>query len=203
MSCLVCDSQEPSVLRVVGCRDRPHLAVAPNQIVGRAVVRELRRASALSISGTMRCASALPSSTPHWSKALMFQIDALREDAVLVERDQLAEHRGRQSVGQDRVRRTVALEDAMRHERGGRALGLHLLGGLAERERLGLREDVGQQDVVMPAQRRERVREGDEVARDQPRALMDQLVERVLSVGAGLAPVDRAGLVVDRRRRRA
>ena len=37
----------------------------------------------------------------------------------------------------------------------------------------------------------------------EPRALVDQLVERVLAVGAGLAPVDRAGLVVDRARRPA
>ena len=37
----------------------------------------------------------------------------------------------------------------------------------------------------------------------EPRALVDQLVERVLAVGAGLAPVDRAGLVVDAARRRA
>ena len=47
------------------------------------------------------------------------------------------------------------------------------------------------------------LRERDEVARDEPRALVDQLVERVLAVGAGLAPVDRAGVVVDARRRRA
>ena len=43
---------------------------------------------------------------------------------------------------------------------------------------------------------------GDEVARDQLRALVDQLVEGVLAVGAGLAPDDRAGRVVDRACRR-
>ena len=70
---------------------------------------------------------------------------------------------------------------------------------LAERQRLGLGEDVRQQHVVMPAQRVEGLGERDEVAGNQPRALMDQLVERVLAVGARLAPVDRAGLVVDLR----
>ena len=45
----------------------------------------------LSSSGMIRWASTLPSSTPHWSNESMSQIDALREDAVLVERDQLAE----------------------------------------------------------------------------------------------------------------
>ena len=38
---------------------------------------------------------------------------------------------------------------------------------------------------------------GQEVAGDQLGALVDQLVEGVLAVGAGLAPDDRAGLVVD------
>ena len=66
-----------------------------------------------------------------------------------------------------------------------------------------LREHVGHQHVVMPAERIERLAEGDEVARNQPRALMDQLIERVLAVGARLAPVDRAGVVIDRLRRRA
>src|SRR5262249_13053988 len=36
-----------------------------------------------------------------------------------------------------------------------------------------------------------------EVTRDQPRPLVDQLVEGVLPVGSRLAPVDRAGLAVD------
>ena len=128
---------------------------------------------------------------------------ALREDGVLVERDQLAERFGREPLGEDRVRRTIALEDAMRHEPVGRAFGFDLLGRLAEGERLGLREDVRHQHVVMAAERVERFDEGDEVAGDQPRALVDQLVEGVLAVGAGLAPVDRAGVVVDRGCRRA
>ena len=42
-----------------------------------------------------------------------------------------------------------------------------------------------------------RAAEADEVAGDQRRPLVDQLVEAVLPVRAGLAPVDRAGLVVD------
>ena len=49
----------------------------------------------------------------------------------------------------------------------------------------------------MPAQRIERLRERDEVARDEPRALMDQLIERVLAVGSRLAPIDGAGLIID------
>ena len=128
---------------------------------------------------------------------------ALGEHAVLVEGDELAERRRREPLGEDGVRRAVALEDAVRHQPVGRALGLDFLGRLAEGQRLGLGEDVGQQDVVVPAERIERLAEGDEVAGDQPGALMDQLVERVLAVGARLAPVDRAGLVVDLAARRA
>ena len=70
-------------------------------------------------------------------------------------------------------------------------------GRLAERQRLGLGEDVRQQHVVMPAKRIERLGERDEVARDEPRSLMNQLIERVLAVGSRLAPIDRAGIVVD------
>ena len=62
--------------------------------------------------------------------------------------------------------------------------------------RLGLRKYVRQQHIVMPPERVERLREGDEVTGDEPGALMDQLIERVLAVGPRLAPVDRAGLVV-------
>ena len=51
----------------------------------------------------------------------------------------------------------------------------------------------------MVAERVERLAEPDEVDRDQLRALVDELVEAVLAVGAGLAPEDRAGLVVDGR----
>src|SRR5207244_2347259 len=39
--------------------------------------------------------------------------------------------------------------------------------------------------------------ETDEVARNNFRALMDELIERMLAVGAGLAPINRPGLIVD------
>ena len=70
------------------------------------------------------------------------------------------------------------------------ALRRDLLGAPPERERLGLREDVGDEQVVVVAQGVEAVREAHEVARNQPRALVDELVEAVLAVGSGLAPVD-------------
>ena len=79
----------------------------------------------------------------------------------------------------------------------GRSLGAHLLLGLAEGERLRLREDVRHEDVVVVADRVQRLPEPDEVDRDELRPLVDELVEAVLAVRPGLAPVDRARLVVD------
>ncbi len=79
----------------------------------------------------------------------------------------------------------------------------HFVRRLAEGQRLGLREQVRHQQVVLAAERIEALAEADEVAGHEPRALMDQLVERVLAVGAGLAPEDRRGVVVDGARRPA
>ena len=81
---------------------------------------------------------------------------ALREHAVLIERDQLAENLRRQPIGKNCVRRPVAFKDAVRHQPVRCALGFDFLRGLSEGERFRLREDVGQQDVVMAAERVER-----------------------------------------------
>ena len=86
----------------------------------------------------------------------------------------------------------------MRRQPGGDTLGQHLFLGLAKGQRLALGKDIGHQQVVVAAQRVKRPVEADEVARDQLGALVNQLVERVLAVGARLAPVNRAGLVVYR-----
>ncbi len=50
---------------------------------------------------------------------------------------------------------------------------------------------------MVPAKRIERLDERDEVTRDKPGPLMDQLIKRVLSVGSRLAPVDGPGRVVN------
>lgn len=77
-------------------------------------------------------------------------------------------------------------------------LCLDHLGRLAERQRLRLRQEVGQQDLMVEAGTHRVVRlcRRDEVARDQTGALMDQLVEGVLAVCARLAPHDRTSAVV-------
>ena len=121
----------------------------------------------------------------------MFQIDALREDDVLVEGDEFAEHVRRQPVGKDRVRRAVAFEDAVGHEPI-RACPPPLTSSavLPKASASALGEHVRHQDVVVPAERVERLSKRDEVTRDEPRALMDQLVEGVLAVGSRFTPID-------------
>jgi hypothetical protein len=108
---------------------------------------------------------------------------------VLVERDDPAERRRVEPLRDDRRRRAVALERPVRHEPVRVALRLHLLGRLPERERLRLREQVRHEQVVVPPEVVEGLEEADEVARHEPRALVEELVERVLAVRPGLAPV--------------
>src|SRR5678815_4561693 len=49
----------------------------------------------------------------------------------------------------------------------------------------------------MPAKRVKRLVEGYEIAWNEPRSLMNQLVERVLTIGAWLAPINRSGIIGD------
>src|SRR5262249_18717960 len=85
----------------------------------------------------------------------------------------------------------VTLEHAVGHQPIRHAFRSRLLGSFPERERFGLGKDIGDEHVMMAAEWICRVREGDKVARNEPGSLMDQLVERVLSVGPGFAPIDR------------
>src|SRR4051794_34579902 len=78
-----------------------------------------------------------------------------------------------------------------------RPLGFDFLRGLTEGERFGLSKDVRHEDVMMTSYRIQRPAESDEVTRDEPSALMYQLVEGVLAVGARLTPVNRTGCVCD------
>jgi acyl-CoA thioester hydrolase len=61
-------------------------------------------------TGSSASASSLPSSTPHWSKAVDPEDHPLHEDPVLVKRDDLAQHMGREPRVDQRRRRPVARE---------------------------------------------------------------------------------------------
>ena len=119
----------------------------------------------------------------------------LRKNIMLVERNKFAERFRCEPVGKNRVRRPIALENAMRHEPIRRAFGLDLFVRFAESQRLGLGEDVRHEHVVMAAKGIESLTESDKVARNELGSLMNQLVEGMLAVGSRLAPVDRAGLI--------
>ena len=109
---------------------------------------------------------------------------------------------GSSCLEEERVRRAVAGEDLVRGERLDRRrrhlLGLQLgprLGdGPAAHQRLALRQAIGEEEFLMAAvvllvgAGRDQ-----EVARDDVGALVDELVEGVLAVGARLAEDDRPG----------
>jgi hypothetical protein len=92
---------------------------------------------------------------------------------MFVKRDELAENLRREPVGKDDVGRPVPFEHTMRHKPVRRALGFDFFGGFAKSESLGLGKNIRQQNVVVPTQRSEGMAKRDEVARDQPRPLMN------------------------------
>src|SRR5690606_35377124 len=73
---------------------------------------------------------------------------------------------------------------------------LYYLAAFTERQRFGLCEEVRQQLRMVVTQRIMGDSRGDEIARYHFGALVNQLVERVLTVGARLAPDDWASLVI-------
>src|SRR5215831_17707698 len=120
----------------------------------------------------------------------------LSEDDVLVKRDQFAENFRSESFGEDGVRWPVAFKNAVWDQPVRCSLGFDLFSRLAESERLGLGEDVGQEHIVVTTQRCECVAKGDKITGYESRSLMDQLIERVLPIRSGFAPINRARVVV-------
>src|SRR5258708_27844694 len=101
---------------------------------------------------------------------------ALGKDTVLIECNELAERLGRKFLSEDRVRRTIALEDPVGYEPVWRALGLYLLGRFTESECFGLGKNVREQHIVVPTQRIVRLDERDKVTRDHLCSLVNHLV---------------------------
>src|SRR2546427_1823015 len=123
---------------------------------------------------------------------------ALGENGVLVKRNEFAQGFRREPLSQNRVRWPITFEDSVGHEPIRRAFSLYFVGRLAESQRLGLSEHIGQEHVMMAAERMEWFRESDEVARDQPGTLMYQLIERVLPIRSRLSPIDGTSFASDR-----
>src|SRR6202012_2255229 len=122
------------------------LAIPADQRVGGAVVIERRLGRAFQLWN-----DALGERFAELDAPLIERVDlpdrALGKDDMLVQRDELAQGRRRQGVQQNSLGGTVSLEQTMRHQPIGGAFGLDLIGGLAEGQGLGLREDVGDEHV--------------------------------------------------------
>src|SRR5438094_4296730 len=130
--------------------------VAADEVVRRTVVFELRCVLALKLRN-----DALGEHFAQLDAPLIKRINvpdhALGEDTVLVKRDELAENFRRQPLGEDRVRRSVAFEDTVWHQPIRRAFGFDFLRRAAECQRLGLRREVREKNVMTTFQWRERV----------------------------------------------
>lgn len=113
---------------------------------------------------------------------------ALYKDLVFVQRDQFAKREGGDLFYQKRVGGTVAAKAFVGDQLGGDLLCFQLFLGLPVHEGLRLGEEVAEQFVMMISQRVVADGRSDEVTRDHERALVDQLVKRMLAIGAGFTP---------------
>ncbi len=118
---------------------------------------------------------------------------ALNKNLMFVHSDQSPEAKRSDGFQQDGVGRAVTLKDFKRRDiiHFSRIFALcgklriHLFTGFAEGQCFGLREEIRQQFAVMIPQRIMALCRCDKITRDQFGALMDQLIKRMLPVGAG------------------
>ena len=89
-------------------------SISSDEIVRRAIVAELWFRFGFQLGDDPLCEHFAQFDTP-LIEAIDVPDHPLHEHGVLIERDQLAEHGRRQPLGQNRVRRPIAGEHAMRH----------------------------------------------------------------------------------------
>src|SRR5690242_10339736 len=102
---------------------------------------------------------------------------------MLIKSNQLAQCLRGEFISKNRIRWAIAIKDPVRHKPIRRTFRLNLLCGLAESQRLALCEDICHENIVMPSKRIQGLGKSDEVTRDERRSLMNQLIERMLSIG--------------------
>lgn len=124
------------------------------------------------------------------------QDTALSEDLVLIKGDDLAQQVRGEFACQNRVRGVVSIKYAVRYLRSWDSFLLDLVPCLFKGQGLRLAEEVGHQQVVVVPEGVVCLREADEVTRYELRPLVNELVEGVLAVGAGLSPYDGSRLIV-------
>src|SRR6516164_4546026 len=172
-------------------------AVAADQRIRRTIVAKLGLGFAVEFGDDAQGQHFAELHTP-----LVKRVDvpdrALGKNAVLIESDELAKRCGGSAAAggsywtDDCPRRCGGARTSQAIPRRGFPLE-----SCRRSERLALGEDVCKQHVMLLAHRVQRLGEGDEVAGDQPGSLMDQLVKRMLAVGAGLTPKDWPGVAYD------
>ena len=116
---------------------------------------------------------------------------------MLVERDQFPERFRRKPLSHDRGGWSIALKGAMWHQPLRCPGGADLFGCSAERKRLRLRQHIRQQQIVVIAHWIQGLGERYKIARNEFRPLVNQLVERVLSIRSWLTPIDGSRLIFD------
>ena len=148
-----------------------------------------------------------PEFNAHLIKGIDVPDNALNKDLVLIESNETPEGFWRQFLVEERVGRAISAEGLGRGQilqrlpfqgaTGSQKLRLCSLGCFANHQGFRLRNEIGYQEVMMRLiaivafNRRKKVR------RNQRRSLMHQLIEGVLSVGAGLTKNNRARAVID------
>lgn len=128
-------------------------------------------------------------------KAVDVPDGTLGKGEVLVVDDERTElRRANVATDKDRCGRSVAQESLVGDKLLRGTLSSNLVVSLADHQSLGLRKVVGSQHLLVEIVRDRVVRLGrkDKVGGDQLGALVDELEEGVLSVGAGLAKEDGA-----------
>ena len=118
---------------------------------------------------------------------------------MFIERDQSPKCLRRQALGEQSIGRTIAFEYPVRCEPRWRSVSRDRLFALTECQRFGLRKQIRHQQIMMVPYGVQGLAEAYEVTWDKAGALMDELIEGVLAIGARFSPVDGPGFVVDSR----
>ncbi len=115
---------------------------------------------------------------------------------MLVKGDHRAKAVGCEALEEERIGRAVTFETAVRAQPVGRSFRFHFILGFSESQRFSLGKKIRHQYVVMVSKRIQGLTEANKITWDQACTLMDELIERVLTVRSRFPPNDGRRLVV-------
>jgi len=141
-------------------------SVAADKRIGRTIVHEHRFVGTLKFGNDALCQHLAQFDAP-----LVEGIDVpdrpLREYAVLVEGDKFSKGFGGEFFDKNSACGPVTLTDPVRDKPFRCTLGRDLLLRLSEGQGLGLSEEVGHEQIMMPSDRVERLAEADKITRNE------------------------------------